>query len=666
MPKCAQVAARAQRACASGSRACIESRAVAQVQSGPRAGVWSAVRAGVPPGGPARRAALVAAAAVAALYLLLLLPRLSEFGPTWDLVIADYPYGEQYLAYATSGEAAYVDFRTPPPLPHVRAPHPDFRGGRLANPDIPYPLGGMLSAASCKLLWTALGWVPAQVAHHLPAPLATAALLAVLVAVGARWRALGAGLAAALLLALSPYFLAHSAFNLKDVLETCLYTCTYLLVASALLREARTGAAVWAGVAVLFGLALAAKPNALFLPVQGLLLWAALRLLRRRAGVSGPAFPWRGVLLVLLLFPLAYLLVSPYEWIDTLARVERHWRVIVSDGTTLVTGDRLAGLKAVLRTTPLPVLAFAVVGLLDRRLERDRRTVLLVGLCVPLLRTLLPLRVHDGVRHFLEFLPMLCLWAGIGVQRVLEAVLATVRGGRAPALALPAAGLLWAAALLPGAHGVADTWPHGTCWRNALAGGLAGAQARGEPDATDTWCGSYWQGLEWLSRHADPGASVLVPVGAHVALAGAPLRLRRDLRLWRPGDPPPRAPLYVMAVTRGGLHSPFVDDVGRTGILVHELDVQGAPILRIHRVIGAAEVARLFARFEEARTDPLVAVLRALAGVEHGAPELVQALEQALATGDTVALEAALDGLRPLLSAEDRAALEELRRRVGR
>jgi hypothetical protein len=133
--------------------------------------------------------------------------------------------------------------------------------------------------------------------------------------------------------------------------------------------------------------------------------------------------------------------------------------------------------------------------------------------------------------------------------------------------------------------------PHQIAYFNPLIGGLAGARARGVPDATDYWANSYRVGLDWLNAHAAPNAVVLVGVAEHTLYAVREVRLRRDLQPRAMTGVPlhviesniargPRT-FYLMYVIRPGWYLPLVQQVDGKLTPVHEIAVDGAPILRI-------------------------------------------------------------------------------------
>jgi len=538
------------------------------------------------------------ALALAAGWLLLAALLIGDYGPTCDLVVGEYPHGEQYLAYITSGDRTFLDFTETGRRAVARAPHLSFD-----SPWLPWawahPFGGILSAASCRVLWTGLGWVPPLVAHELPIVLLVALLLFAIVRYAARRWGAAAGVGTGLALLLSPPFFAHAFNNLKDVPEASLYTLAVLAFVSA--TRAQGASRTWprfllAG--ALTGFALAQKANAWFIPVQCVLWWGLLAAVSRARRVRAPPFPWRGALLALPAFAAAYVLASPMLWTDTVGHFREQFGFYFHMGFRGKFALQTGGLLQFLWSTPPMLLALAALGLLSRRLSADDRILLALGVAFPVGRTVLGPN-FDGVRHFLEFQPFLALLAGVGAASVVDFVADRLAGRRAgertpgaPAARRRAvvAVLVLAVLFAAPAWAVVDTHPNGVCYFNAFIGGLPGALAQTvDIQPSDFWANSYWQGLQWLDEHAEPGAWLDVPVMPQVAASSAPLRLRPDIRFGLPqGDG--HAPLYVMYVLREG----FFDDVARylqeRSQPVHVIRVQGAPILVIHKVTDVEAV----------------------------------------------------------------------------
>lgn len=639
------------------------------------------------------RTALGLAAACVAAWLAFALPRLDEYGATWDCVLGEYPHGEQYVAYLRDGQRAWLDFSRDPwndvrdsvegfgfaAPPRVQPPSPGETppsGPRVANrePHLRYqewlydwyeshPFGAILSAASCRLLWGRLTWLPSLSAHHLPVVLLVGLLLGVLVAWSARrWGPVTAlGAAAALLLA--PRFLCDAFNNLKDAPEAVLYALALLAWGAALGGRRR---APFALAGALTGLALAQKANALFLAPHVLAFFALANLRRWRRGEERLAFPWVGLLLGAACGLLAWLAVSPMLWTDTLRRVLIQLDYFAGQGRQSYVQQDWDGLRSFACTTPPALLLLALAGLWNRRACGEHRLLLALGVLVPVGRTALPGAINfDGVRHFLEFMPFLALLAGLGLDLLLHAA------GRATpawgAAARVAGGVALAGALFAGpALACAGTWPFGNCYWSGLAGGLRGAQARGWTSATDYWGASYWQAFEWLSRNAEPGAGVAAPVAWHVAEAIAPLRLREDLRLVRSAEPAgaPLPPvLYVAYITHPPFYGPMTWELEDRGGAFHELRVQDAPILKIHRIADPARMRELLDLYR-GRSDPQAAARRVgawLAQLPPGTRAEVEAWLDRLAQGDGSGI-ARLVELVPVRHHRDLAFLLKARR----
>jgi len=586
------------------------------------------------------RAARWLATGLCLAWLAFALPRLVDYGATWDCVLGEYPAGEQYLQYLKTGDAAWLDFSRDPyntvpdsvedfgiaAAPRVQPAASDEApptGPRMQNrePHLHYepwlydwyeshPLGALLSAASCRLLWGRLALVPSLAAHNVPIVLLVGLLLWVLVAAAARRWGLIAGTGTALALLLAPRFLCDAFNNLKDTPEAVLYTLALLTWAAAL-RRGRWLLFVAAG--ALTGLALAQKANALFLPPQVLIFVLLANVLRRRRGEARLVLPWRALLLAALTGIACWLLCSPMLWVDPLGRFRVQLNYFAGQGRQSFVAQDFDALRAFLCTTPPVLLLLAAAGAANGRACGEQRLLFGLGVLFPVARTLLPGAINfDGVRHFLEFMPCLAVLAGLGLDLVLREAARRFAAAWRPAARAAAGALLAAALLAPAAWACVDTWPFGNCYWNGFAGGLSGAQRNGWRSSTDYWAASYWQGFDWLSQHAEPDAGVFVTVAWHVADAIAPLRLRPDLKLLSSPNAPKRGypkVLYFAYVTNKAFYGPATWELEQDSVPVLQIEVQGAPILRIHRVDDEDEVRRLL-DLARTRNDPRAAALR--------------------------------------------------------
>jgi hypothetical protein len=236
-----------------------------------------------------------------------------------------------------------------------------------------------------------------------------------------------AGLGAALLFALVPTTFYHAHLDCFDVPITAMW----LLVAFCYHRSLVDGGHRWAiATAVAFGLALNTKHNSWFLPIAFLVHTALARGDRlgrdlRVGHVPIPlALPWMAVL-----GPLVFVLLWPYVWYDTAARlawyVEFHTRHDYYNIEFLgVTHwkppfPRAYAWLMTAATIPAITLALALVGaLVGARAPRTPGSLFLLwglGLVVnygPWLSPRTP--IFGGTKHWMAAYPFLALLAGVG------------------------------------------------------------------------------------------------------------------------------------------------------------------------------------------------------------------------------------------------------------
>ena len=504
--------------------------------------------------------------------------------------MGELAYGERLFAYLTTANEAFLDFSLVEPEPLANAPHPDFKIPRFPWSAL-YPFAGLLSAASCRLFWTELGWIPALQAHLIVIPVFVSVLTYLMVVWVGRRVGLLAGLAAGIFLVLSPRFFAHSFNNLKDIPETCLYTFAMLAAFRALCGGR---ARWWILSGVMTGFALAQKANALFLPLEMGLFFALASTLPAWRGTRAVRWNWPSFAAGTLALLLAYFAVSPRFWSDPIGGVSAHFGEIFLIGSTQFTGfgdvgphgyrtlyHNFSGCLHVLWTTPPLVLLLSIGGLFVARVPGLVRLFLAIAVAVPIGRTVLPgMRNFDGVRHFIEFLPPLCALAGIGLAGLIEWLGRLPAGARVLTRA-SACVVALLAVLVP----TVQSHPNGVCYYNQFIGGLRGAREIGVEDATDYWCNSYWQALSWLNENAEADASLVVPIAGHIVTAVAPVKLRDDLTL----DDTEAEHLYVMYVVRPLHYGPFLRRLEDEHTPAYEVRVDGETITRVHHFQTGAE-----------------------------------------------------------------------------
>jgi len=348
-------------------------------------------------------------------------------------------------------------------------------------------------------------------------------------------------------------------------------------------------------------------------PQIGLVLLVLLALRR--------APPWRsffGGCAIALVFLLAsFWVASPMYWAHPIQSGIYRLAFLLSAGTREGVWEPFETLRVVAVTTPPALLALALLGALRRDVPVLLRSMILLGVAVPLGRTMLPGMVNfDGVRHFWEFWPPTALLAGLGFEKLIRAVAAwRKRLPTAPTLAATAT----VAFGFP-AFAVVDTFPHGICYFNSFIGGLKGAQARGEPQASDYWAGSYWQGLEWFAANTTSSSKLCVPLHEHVARFAAPLRGISESRFADPYAPPEMDRLYVMFTTLSEVYDDTLRWLVAERTPHHQIQVQGAPILVIFRLDDRDDIERVFRGWSESR-----AIQRSLRWLDHSRIRLLRA-----------------------------------------
>jgi len=526
--------------------------------------------------------------ALAVVWLAVAFWSLSDFGPTWDG--AELRLGDQLLGFFADPAAAGWDpvhaapFVHRPPAPWFADMFPWAQSSFVA---------ATMSAASCWLLWDVLGWLPAMAGYLAAIPLLVALLVVALVVFGERHCGRGAGLLAALLLLSMPRFHTEALSNFKDAPECVLFSLAAIAGVAAL-RAATLRRWLVFGVAA--GVAVAQRPNALFLPF--LLLPFLLRAWLR-PGVAAAAFrapSLRAFAAGLAVTAVTLVAAMPYVWPSPIGHLTTRFITLSALGNEIAAGAQgtlvptaasvsLASVWLAIATTPVTLLAAAALGLVVVPARAGSKAFLLLWLAVPLLRTMLPgMRHYDGIRHILEFTVPLALLAGLGLAGACRWLRA--RWPRAKWLA-------FAIVLVPVGESVTalvQVHPYGTCYFSPLVGGLRGAQARHLPDATDYWCSGYWAAADWLVHHAERDAQVVCPVASHVLEAIVPVRWRADLRLLSGTAAPGAGQLYVVYATRTEFYPRWLQQTRARHEPVYSIEVQGGTILEVLRLdaVGAA------------------------------------------------------------------------------
>jgi hypothetical protein len=489
-------------------------------------------------------------------------PHLRDYGATWDEALGDLFFGQRYAAFFTSFDAKYLDFSLSGP-----AMQPDFSMSPFRYfPEQYYPLANVLAYGTSRML---ARWLdPVDGFHAFNLLLAAAFVIVFFVWIRRRFSMVVAVTTIALLFT-TPRIWYDLMVNVKDFPEMVFFTLAAIAFYEALERDATR----WYVVAgVLLGCALAAKPNALFLPFVP---FAYLLATRRRERAAWLRFLAAGLLGVAVMIAL-----WPWLWSDPIGRLHENLRYLATRANDTVPAERTSPLTMVLLTTQPLFLMLVPFGLVAA--VRRKEWFLLCWLAVIALRLALPGSINfDGVRHFLELFPPLALAAALALERL--------RTRMALTIAL--------IAVVPGVAGIVRTHPFEDAYWNVFAGGLRGAASRHIPQWGEYWGTSYRQGIDWLNRNAPPHSAIAIPIAEQTVALVAPFRLRPDLELvrYRPALPPydrdrlphliarsKRQPVFIMFITREEAANELTRIAERELQPVAEWSRDGVVLMRIY------------------------------------------------------------------------------------
>jgi len=389
-----------------------------------------------------------------------------------------------------------------------------------------------LFGLSWKLFHETLGWTSHATAYRLPAMLLAAGMIYLVGLFAVEAYGQGIALFSMLALAAIPRLFhdAHLAcFDVGIATLQLAVVYAYWRGLTSVRWSLLTGA--------LFGLALATKHNALFVPAI-LGAHALLRDRQRTEGGDPPGPPGPLVFLAMaLLGPLIFLLHWPYLWHQPLARLGLYLRfhlhhehypveyfghvlaqppfppsfVFVMTWVTVPLATVVLMTVAVLRGLRHE-LAVGRGGLLSSDSERQdgqrtRLLLLLAGLVPMLVMTLPGVPIFGGVKHWFTAMPTLAILAGVEFDRLARWVLGPRRlalgWGRA------AYGGLALLTLLPGLLGIRLVHPYGIAFYNELVGSLRGAAELGMQ--RNFWGYASRGNLAYFNEHVEPRGRVFFP-----------------------------------------------------------------------------------------------------------------------------------------------------------
>jgi hypothetical protein len=380
-----------------------------------------------------------------------------------------------------------------------------------------------------------LGLLDEEAALRLPTQLVVAAMAAVLFLMGAAAFSRAAGVVAAVLAVAAPRLFFDAQLAAFDAPIAAWWVIVVYAYWRAL-DERRWG---WR-CGVLFGLALASKHNAFFLPAVLAPHWIFVAWQRRKLPSLRP-FVFMATLGLAV-----YYVCWPWLWFDTVNHFRNYVAFHVGHvyynmeyfGRNYNKPPFPLAFPYVMTalTVPVTTLVLAVAGALMMtrtwwhkrranpafaRQESDRATGLLIGLnaLFPMaILTITRAPIFGATKHFHATIPYLALLAGYAVLAIARAAAdgnaAAAAAGRGAAVLAPAhaarvARVAAALAVVACAPAVAETWrahPYALTHYNLLAGGPAGGADLG---MNRQFWGYATRGiLPWVDAHARPGAPI--------------------------------------------------------------------------------------------------------------------------------------------------------------
>ncbi len=323
----------------------------------------------------------------------------------------------------------------------------------------------------------------------------------------------------ALSLLIMPRIFGHAHFASLDI---CM-AFTWLLTVFSFVKGINSRKwSIITGIA--YGLALATKLNALFLPLP-LLLWAHLY---HRKDYS------LNLIAMLLISPAVFFLMWPWLWPEPLTRtihyltqhLQRMSIPVYYLGTTYKESNAPWHYPVIMTAVTLPpaVLILTISGfirILRNRLKDSAGTLILLNIitCIGII-ALPQVNKYDGIRLFLPAFPFIASLAGMELSRLLQKI-------KPKHLVLSTGIFLLAISALP----LIRIHPYYLSYYNVLVGGLRGAEQRGFE--TTYWGDTCNENiLSYLNENAPENAKVaFYPAGSNVAaLCQLTGKLRGDIK----------------------------------------------------------------------------------------------------------------------------------------
>lgn len=453
---------------------------------------------------PRSRGLLLAGAAGVLIYWIVLVATLPDYGATWDEP-GWFAIGDITLEYVLTLD------------PSLRVHEKAY--GRLT---------ALLSSVSHAVLSKRLNLLDPIPARHLPYTVMAALALASFMGFAHRnWGARAAFLAGAFL-AVHPRVFSHAHNNPLDMSALAFTWATLFFYQSAVSRD-RSATACRVMSMVTLGLLFSSRSPACYYLILTLGLWRGWLAVTRAPTGHLPSLG-REIAENFSVFLLTAKLANPLLWNDSvLASFLLTPISFLSDSTRAVVPHFFLGhyyeagatpwyyspLMLVI-TLPLGMLAASFAGLWPLFIKRPgssgAASLLAAVALVGIGKHLGGAGNYDGIRHFIEVIPVVCLAAALGIEHL------SLRF--APARPVRLAALLGGAVLLEPVCALIALHPYSIIYFNSAAGGLQRADRLFE---LDYWGQSTREGMEWIVRERSDVRLIWAPIEAPlIALHASP------------------------------------------------------------------------------------------------------------------------------------------------
>ena len=468
---------------------------------------------------------------IALTFLLFAIITISHYGVDWDS-LENFDTGEINLHFFETFDNKYLQYDTTNPL-NGQLLNPEYS---LKQPASYLPVANIFAALTKQVFHDNLGWLDKFSAYHLSIVLFATMLLFLLYLFSLKYFDLMTAVISTASLALFPSFVGFSHILVKDIPLAFFF----FLSIFSLLRAYETQRTTWIIIAaVIFGLSINVKINALFIP---LLLIAWLIVANKNVGCLKTFLNKKWLLLPGM--TLATIYASwPFLWLHPITHFRAMLRHFLRDiplqrievsyfGTIFTSGVNVPwhyapGCLGI--STPLVILAFAVVGFFlmakDTIASKNKISPLvLIWFIVVVGKFMFTNVTYSGIRLFLEAVPALCIMAGYGATYIYMRAFHFM-GSLQAVYKHALLSLVLIALYLPILIANIQIHPYQFCYYNELVGGPKGVYANNISDLF--YSPAFKDGAEWLNKNAPPRSIVKIAEPVHIAR----LYLRNDIAI---------------------------------------------------------------------------------------------------------------------------------------